>query len=213
MAALDLQEQEQIDTLKAWWKDNGTFITVLVLVLVVGVGGWRGLQYYQSKQANEAATLFQQFVEQVASNDAKRVNDAAAVLTEKYAATLYAAKAALAAAQVNEFNKKLPEAKMQLTWVIEHGKEAGLKEVARLRLAAILLDEKNYAEAMKYVETEHPASFDSVYADLKGDILVAQGKTAEARSAYQLAFDKTDVKNTNYRNLIEMKLDGLGAVK
>jgi predicted negative regulator of RcsB-dependent stress response len=212
MAALDLQEQEQIDTLKAWWKDNGTYITVLILVLVVGVGSWRGLQYYQSTQANDAATLFQQFAEQLDSKDAKRVNDAAAALTDKYASTLYAAKAALAAAQVNQDSKNLPQAKTQLTWVIEHAKESGLKDVARLRLAAILLDEKNYADATKQLEAEHPASFDALYADLKGDVFAAQGKTEEARTAYKLAFDKLGEKS-NYRGLVEMKLDGLGVAK
>jgi predicted negative regulator of RcsB-dependent stress response len=212
MAALDLQEQEQIDTLKAWWKDNGTFVTLLVAALVIGVVGWRGLQYYQGKQATEAATLFQQFTEQLASNDAKRVNDAAAALTDKYASTLYAAKAALAAAQINQDSKNLPQAKTQLTWVIEHAKESGLKEVAHLRLAAVLLDEKNYADAMKQLDGEHSASFDALYADLKGDVFVAQGKTEEARAAYKAAFDKFGEKS-NYRSVLEMKLDGLGAAK
>lgn len=212
MAALDLQEQEQLETLKSWWKDNGTTITVLMAVLVIGVVGWRGLQYYQSKQAHDAATLFQQFSEQLDSKDAKRVNDAAAALTDKYATTLYAAKAALAAAQVNEQAKNAPQAKSQLTWVIEHSKESGLKNVARLRLAAVLLDEKQYADALKQLEGEHPAAFEALYADLKGDVFAAQGKTAEAQAAYKVAFDKTDEKS-NYRSLIEIKLDGLGVAK
>lgn len=212
MAALDLQEQEQLDTLKSWWKENGKFITLALSVLVVGVVGWRGFQYYQSKQAHDAATLFQQFNEQVSSNDAKRVNDAAAALTDKFASTLYASKAALAAAQVNEQSKNLAQAKTQLTWVIEHAKEASLKDVAHLRLAAILLDEKDYAGALKHLEGEHPAAFEALYADLKGDVFAAQGKHAEAHTAYKLAFDKADAKG-NYRNLIEIKLDGLGVAK
>lgn len=212
MAALDLQEQEQLDTLKSWWKENGKFITLALSVLVVGVVGWRGFQYYQSKQAHDAATLFQQFNEQVISNDAKRVNDAAAALTDKFASTLYASKAALAAAQVNEHSKNLAQAKTQLTWVIEHAKEASLKEVAHLRLAAILLDEKDYAGALKHLEGEHPAAFEALFADLKGDVFAAQGKHAEAHTAYKLAFDKADAKG-NYRNLIEIKLDGLGVAK
>ncbi|MDD4964783.1 MAG: tetratricopeptide repeat protein [Gallionella sp.] len=212
MAALDLQEQEQLETLKSWWKDNGTSITIVVSVFLIGTLGWWGLKTYQSKQAHDAATLFQQFNEQIGSNDPKRVNDAAAALTDKFGTTLYATKAALAAAQVNEQSKNLAQAKTQLTWVIEHAKEARLKDVARLRLAAILLDAKQYADALKQLEGEHPAAFDALYADLKGDVLAAQGKTAEAQAAYKLAFDKTDAKS-NYRNLIEIKLDGLGAAK
>ena len=212
MAALDLQEQEQLDTLKAWWKENGNRLLGVLLIAVVAMGGWRGWQYYQSKQSSEAATLYAGFLQQLESNDAKRVNDAAAAVMDKYAASGYAARAALLAAQVNEQGKEAARAKTQLQWVIDHAAEAGLKDVARLRLAAVLLDEKNYAEAMKLLEAKHPASFDGLYADLRGDVLSAQGKTDEARSAYKLAYEKTDAKSM-YRNMIQMKMDALGEAK
>ncbi len=212
MAVLDLQEQEQLDTLKAWWKDNGNWVLGVVLVVTVAMGGWRGWQYYQTKQASEAATLYQQFVEQLSSNDAKRVNDAAAAVMDKYAATPYASRAALIAAQVNESGKDAVRAKTQLQWVIEHASEDGLKSVAALRMSSILLDEKDYAGALKLLDAKHAASFDALYADLKGDVLGAQGKPAEARAAYQLAFDKLDQKS-GYRNLVQMKLDAFGAAK
>ena len=212
MAALDLQEQEQLEALKAWWKDNGNLILGTVLVVVVAMGGWRGWQYYQNQQATGAATLYMQVVEQVGSNDPKRVNDAAAAVMDKFSSTAYAARAALLAAQVNEQGKDVARAKTQLQWVIDHASEATLKDVARLRLAAVLLDEKNYADALKLLEAKHPESFDGLYADLRGDVLSAQGKTDEARSAYKLAYEKFDVQNM-YRNLIQMKIDALGAAK
>ena len=212
MAALDLQEQEQLDTLKAWWKENGNRLLGVLLIAVVAMGGWRGWQYYQNKQSSEAATLYAGFLQQLESNDAKRINDAAAAVMDKYAITGYAARAALLAAQVNEQGKEAARARTQLQWVIDHAAEAGLKDVARLRLAAVLLDEKNYAEAMKPLEAKHPASFDGLYADLRGDVLSAQGKTDEARSAYKLAYEKTDAKSM-YRNLIQMKMDALVPAK
>ncbi|MDO8291518.1 MAG: tetratricopeptide repeat protein [Gallionella sp.] len=212
MAALDLQEQEQLDTLKAWWKENGNRLLGVLLIAVVAMGGWRGWQYYQNKQSSEAATLYAGFLQQLESNDAKRVNDAAAAVMDKYAASGYAPRAALLAAQVNEQGKEAARAKTQLQWVIDHAAEAGLKDVARLRLAAVLLDEKNYADAMKLLEAKHPASFDGLYADLRGDVLSAQGKTDEARSAYKLAYEKTDAKSM-YRNLIQIKMDALGEAK
>jgi predicted negative regulator of RcsB-dependent stress response len=212
MAALDLQEQEQLEALKAWWKENGKFILGVMLVAVVAVGGWRGWQYYQNKQANEAATLYAGFVMQLEGNDAKRVNDAAAAVMDKYASSPYASRAALVAAQVNQQVKDVARAKIQLQWVIDHAGEASLKDVARLRLAAILLDETNYADALKLLDAAHAASFDGVYADLKGDVLSAQGKNAEARAAYKLAYEKTDAKSM-YRNLIQMKMDALGETK
>ncbi|WP_435626473.1 tetratricopeptide repeat protein [Candidatus Ferrigenium straubiae] len=212
MAALDLQEQEQLDALKAWWKENGNKLLGVLLALVVAMGVWRGWQYYQHRQASEAATLFAEFVKQLGSNDAKRVNDAATMVMEKYATSGYAPRAALWAAQVNEQGKDTARARTQLQWVIDHSGEDGLKDVARLRLAAVLLDEKKYDDALRLLGDKHPASFDGMYADLRGDILSAQGKKDEARSAYKLAYEKTDAKSM-YRNLIEMKLDALGEAK
>ncbi len=212
MAVLDLQEQEQLDTLKSWWKDNGNWVVGIVLIATMAMAGVRGWQYYQNKQMTEAATLYQQFVEQLSSNDAKRVNDAAAAVMDKYARTAYAPRAALIAAQVNENAKEPLRAKTQLQWVIEHASEEGLKSVASLRMASILLDEKDYAGAMKLLDAKHAASFDALYADLKGDIFNAQGKAADARAAYKQAFDKFDEKSS-YRNLVQMKLDAFGAQK
>jgi predicted negative regulator of RcsB-dependent stress response len=212
MAVLDLQEQEQIESLKAWWKDNRNWLVGALLVAVVVGGSWRGWQYYQHQQADEAATLYRQFIEQLASNDAKRVNDAAAAVTDKFASTAYAARAMLLASQVNEQGKDVVRTKIQLQWVIDNAAEATLKDVARLRLAAILLDEKNYSDALKQLEAKHPESFDGLHADLRGDVLSAQGKIDEARSSYKLAYEKIDSQSM-YRNLIQMKLDALGAAK
>lgn len=212
MAALDFQEQEQLDALKAWWRDNSKWLLGVLVVVAIAIGGWRGWQYYHYKQAREAATLYLQFVEQIPGNDAKRINDAAAVLTDNYASTAYAPRAALAAAQVNKQAKDDARAKTQLQWVIDHASEPHLQDVAHLRLAAILLDEKSYDEALKQLDATRSDAFNGLYADLKGDVLSAQGKNAEAKAAYQLAYDKIDAKST-YRNLIQMKMDALGEAK
>ena len=212
MAALDLQEQEQLDALKAWWKENGNRLLGALLIIIVAMGGWRGWQYYQNQQSSEATTLYAGFFQQLESGDVKRINDAAAAVMERYASSGYAPRAALLAAQVNEQVDEQARAKTQLHWVIDHAEEAGLKDVARLRLAAVLLDEKKHDDALKLLEAKHPASFDGMYADLKGDVLSAQGKNEEARSAYKLAYEKADAKSA-YRDLIEMKMDVLGEVK
>lgn len=212
MAALDLQEQEQIEAFKAWWKDNRNQLLGALLIVVVVMGGWRGWQYYQHNRSSQAAMLYGEFVRQLEGNDAGRVNDAATAVMDRFAATGYASQAALLAAQVNEQRKDAARAKTQLQWVIDHAGEAELRDVARLRLASLLLDEGKYADAMKLLEAKHPASFDGLYADLRGDVLSAQGKADEARSAYKLAYEKTDAKSM-YRNLIQMKLDALVADK
>jgi predicted negative regulator of RcsB-dependent stress response len=210
MAELDLHEQEQVDALKAWWKENGKWV---VGVLVVGLLGFAGTQYWrshQSSQAAEAAKLYAEVMKQAATNDAKRVGDAADALISRYGSSAYAPRAQLLAAQASLQARDVARAKVQLQWVIEHASETGLQDTARLKLASVLLDEKKYDEALRQLDAAHPESFTGLYADLKGDVLSAQGKTAEARAAYQQAYDKTDAQSA-YRNLIQLKMDGLGS--
>ncbi len=209
MATLDLQEQEQVDAFKAWWKDNGKWLLLTVVLAIAGAAAIQGWHVYKEKQTLAAATLFADLGKQVQSNDPRRINDAAAALMDKYASSGYAPRAALLAAQINIQAKDAARAKTQLQWAIEHAQEAALKDVARLRLASLLLDEKDYAGAMTQLDAAHPEAFNGLYTDLKGDVLSAQGKVAEARVAYQEAYAKTDAKSM-YRNLIQMKLDGLG---
>jgi predicted negative regulator of RcsB-dependent stress response len=212
MSMIDTHEQEQLDALKAWWKDNRKWLlTVLVLV----VGGYAALSYwrsYQGKQAADASILYAEVLKQVAGNDPKRINDSVAALVEKYSNTAYAPRAQLLAVQANIQARDMTRAKTQLEWVIAHASESGLQDTARLKLASILLDEKKFDEALKLLDATHPEAFVGLYSDLKGDVLAAQGKTDEARAAYQMAYDKMDSKSS-YRNLIQLKLDGLGGAK
>jgi predicted negative regulator of RcsB-dependent stress response len=212
MAVLDSHEQEQLEAFMTWWRANRNQILGGLLIVVVAVSGWRGWQYYRYQQSVEAATLYQQFIQQLASNDTKRINDAAAAVMNKFSSTPYATRAALLAAQVNEQGNDKDRSRAQLQWVIDHAGEDTLKDVARLRLASELLDEKKYADALQLLEAKHPDSFDGLYDDLRGDVLSAQGKIADARSSYKLAYEKIDPQSM-YRNLIQMKLDALGEAK
>lgn len=212
MAALDLHEQEQVETLKAWWKENGKWLLWTLVITLSGIAAMQGWKSYKSNQAMEAATLFAELEKQVDSRDPKRINDAAQAVINGYGSTAYAPRASLLAAQVNIMTKDAARAKTQLQWVIQHTSEEGLKNVARLNLVNVLLDEKSYVEALELLEAPHPDSFAGLYADLKGDVLGAQGKTVEARAAYQQALDKIDAKSA-YHNLIRMKQDALGGKK
>ena len=212
MAVLDSQEQEQVDAFKAWWKDNGKWLLIALAVAVSGFAVMQGWQFYKEKTMAEASTLYVELEKQLSSNDPKRINDAAQAVIDKFGSTAYAPRAALLAAQVNIQNKDVARAKTQLEWVIKHADETGLQNLARLKLASVLLDEKNYAEALKLLDAKHAESFMGLYADLKGDVLNAQGKADEARAAYQLALTKTDAQS-KYRILIQMKLDALGGAK
>lgn len=212
MAALDLEEQEQVETLKAWWKENGNYVLLALALMLGGFAAIQGWKSYQSNQAVGASSLFLDMTKQIESGDPKRINDAADAVIAGYSGSAYAPRASLLAAQVNIQTGDLARAKTRLQWTIKNADEEGLKNVARLNLAGVLLDEKNYGEAQELLESPHPDSFDGLYADLKGDALSAQGKKEEARAAYQKALDKTDAKN-NYSSLIRMKLEALGGKK
>lgn len=209
MAELDLHEQEQVDALKAWWKENNTWVFGVLIVALLGYAGMQFWSRYQSGQTAEAAKLYGEVLKQAASNDPKRIGDAADALVSRFGGSAYAPRAQLFAAQASLQAHDAAHAKVQLQWVIDHAEETGLQDTARLKLASILLDEKKYDEALKQLDAAHPESFTGLYADLKGDVLSAQGKLAEARAAYQQAFDKTDAKSS-YRSLIQLKMDGLG---
>ena len=212
MSSLDQHEQEQVEAIKAWWKENGKW---LIGAVVVGLLGFSGTTYWKNHrlgQEADAAKLFSEVERQVATNDAKRIGDAADALVNRYGNSAYAPRAQLLAAQASLQARDVAHAEVQLSWVIEHAGETDLQDAARLKLASILLDEKKYDEALKQLDAAHPESFTGLYADLRGDVLSAQGKIAEARTAYQQAYDKTDAKDS-YRNLIQLKLDGLGSAK
>lgn len=206
--AYDLEEQEQLATLKAWWNQYGNLVTWLLIIALAAYSAWSGWNYYQRKQTVQAAQLYESLQKAVASNDNAMVQRAANDMTEKFGRTAYAQMSALAAAKSAFDANDLKVAKSQLQWVVEHGSDE-YKALAKIRLAGIMLDEKAYDEGLKLLAGAFPEQFAGAVADRKGDILVAQSKIEDARAAYKLALDKTDEKNPAYQ-LIQLKLDAIG---
>ncbi|MCW5605330.1 MAG: tetratricopeptide repeat protein, partial [Burkholderiales bacterium] len=204
--ALDLEEQEQLAAIKSWWSQYGRLVVVTVVGSLLAVGGIRGWHYYQGSQAAAAVTLFAQQQAAERASDHKKVRDIGAEIVDRYGSTAYATLAALSAAKSDFDTGDLASAKTRLQWVIDKGKEEEARDVARLRLARILHDEKKADEALKLLESKHADSFAGLYADLKGDLLFTQGKREEARAAYQLALDRSDA-GSPMRQIIQLKLD------
>lgn len=209
MAHYDLEEQEQLDSLKTWWKMYGNLVTGVVVAASIGVIGWQGWGWYQGSQSAQASLIYGVLEQAVAAGDAQKVKAAAGELAEKFGGTSYATLGALLAAKQSFAAGDLKTARAQLTWAADNGKDE-LKDLARLRLAAVQLDEQAYDEALKQLDAGHAAAFDARYLELKGDVLAAQGKTAEARSAYQAALGKAAGSPGPGRELLQQKLDNLG---
>lgn len=207
--AYDLEEQEQIDVIKTWWKQNGNTVLLGVAVFVAIVAGIQGWRYYQHQQTTQAAGLYEAFQGAVEKHDVKNVRGIAGQLMEQYPRSAYASRAAFIAARSNYESGDGKSAKAQFQWVMEHAKSDEIKDAARLQMAGVLLDEKNHEEALKLLDSKHGAGFDGLYADLRGDVLLASGKSDEARAAYQQALEKMDPSG-GYRGLVQLKLDGLG---
>jgi predicted negative regulator of RcsB-dependent stress response len=213
MAVYDLQEQEQLDELKAYWKQHGNLILAVILVALLAVTAFMGWNYYQRQQATEASSIFIALQKAQTAKDAKQVKDLTGSLLEKYPRTYYAAMAALISAKTSYDANDAKSAKAQLEWVADNAKPEEFRDIARLRLATIALDEKDYDGALKQIDAGNKAgsAYAARYADLKGDVLVAQNKNADAKASYQAALNAIDVKQTEYRKYVQEKLDSLGA--
>ena len=212
MAVYDLEEQEQIDELKAWWKSHGNTLLMLVIVVSLAAGGIVGWRYYSDRQAFAAGELYVQLLGATGAGDPKKVQDIAATMVEMYPRTGYTHLAALAAAKAAFDSGNLTEARARLQWVVDRAKDDATRDLARLRLAMVLLDEKKYDEALAAVQAAPVEAMTALFADARGDIFTAQQKAADARGAYQLALDKSDAKS-QYRGILQGKLDALGDAK
>lgn len=210
--AYDLEEQEQIATLKAWWNQYGNLITWLLIIGLAAYAAWSGWHYYQRSQAAQAGQLYEELQKAASAKDNGKVQRAATDMTARFGGTAYAQMAALAAAKSAFEANDLKTAKAQLQWVVDNGSTEEYKAIAKIRLVGILLDEKAFDEGLKILSGNFPEQFAGAVADRKGDILAAQEKVEDARTAYKLALDKTDEKNPA-RQLIQLKLDALGGAQ
>jgi predicted negative regulator of RcsB-dependent stress response len=207
---LDLQEQEQLDALKAFWKQYGNLITwalIAALAVYAGLNGWK---WWQREQSAKAGALYEQLQIAAQGGDAQRAGQVFGDLKERYPRTVFAEQGGLLAARVQFDRGQTDAATASLTWVAEHAGEDEYKTVARMRLAGLLMQAKDHDGALKQLDAAKAPTFEALVADRRGDVLLAQGKVAEARSAYQAAWKAMDDK-LEYRRLIDAKLTALGA--
>ena len=206
--AYDLEEQEQLDEFKAWWKKNGSIATNLVLAALVAYAAWQGYGYFQNKKAVEASALYQTLVVTELTKTAE-IKAQSAKLMEDFSGTPYAGRAAVFAAKANFAAQNSKSAKSQLEWAIKNAKESAVKAIASLQLAGILFEEKSYDEANKVLAAITDKGYEGLKANMQGDVLLAQGKQAEAKKAYQAALEGLDAGGKMHQ-YTQQKLESLG---
>lgn len=208
--AYDLEEQEQIDQLRAWWAKYGTAVLTALVITMLILGGWRGWQWYQGHQAAQARGYFEALEDasnQRGDESIARINAAIRTLRDEYAATDYAARGALVAASALQARNDPAGARAQLEWLVKTNHPA-LTPVARLRLAGLMFDQKEYDAALAQLN-DPPAPFIGLFADRRGDILSAQGKPAEARKAWIQSIEALGAASP-LTPVVKLKLDALG---
>ena len=209
MAVYDLEEQEKLSALKAWWEQYGNIVSGVVTAIcitIIAVQGWR---WYTRSQSEKAAVLYNAISSAVQSSANDKAKDAGAQLLDKYPSSAYAARGALLLAKLAVDAGDRAQAKAHLQWVVDRASEDEMKQVARLRIAYILFDEKAYDDALRTLDAKHDEALDGLYLDARGDILAAAGKGSEARTAYQEALQKLDPKG-QHRTLVQLKIDSIG---
>jgi predicted negative regulator of RcsB-dependent stress response len=223
MATYDLEEQEQIDEIKAWWKQYGNLLINAVTAVCLVVIAWQGWNWYQRSQSGQAAMAYNALQTAVRDKDSQQIKAASGELLEKFSRTSYASLGALSAAKAMVEAGDEKTAKLQLTWIVENGKDE-VRDLGRLRLASLLLDEKAYDEALKQLDGAVSPGFEARFADARGDVFSQQGKKTEALAAYQDALNRLDAAKTGsngtntsqravYGELLQQKLDALGGSK
>ncbi len=206
---LDLEEQEQLAEIKHFWKQYGDLITWVLIAVFGAVAAWNGYQYWQGKQASQAAVMYEEVERAVQSGDAARVDRSLSDMKERFSSTVYASQAGLLAARSYYDKGNVDAARAALTWVADKASDEGYQAIAKLRLAGILLETQAYDEALRLVSGPFLKDFSALAADRRGDILLAQGKKAEARAEYEKAYKALD-ERAEYRRLVEVKLNALG---
>jgi len=209
MAVYDLEEQEKLDDLKAWWQQWGNLVSGIVIAVALGVFAVQAWRWWQGNQAEQASVLFTAVNAAAKANDVEKAKEASAQLAAKFGGTGYAPRAALLVSKLMFDAGDTAGATAQLQSVLDRADEDELKQIARIRLAEIQFDAKQYDEALRTLDAKRDEPFAGVYEDLRGDILAAAGRVNEARTAYQTALTKLDAKS-QYHGFVTAKLDAIG---
>ncbi len=201
-----VSDEQRVEEIKKWWSENWISIIAGVVLGLGGLIGWRAWDNYHENQAKAASVYYDTLLAAATEKDEKTVVEKTAVLTDSYSSTPYTALAALELAKLKAEKGELDEAAQRLVWVTEHGSQGTVRDVARLRLARVLIAQNKIDEALKLLSEGFPISFSSLVEEIRGDALLAKGEVDAAREAYDRALLITS-EDSDY---LRMKRDDLG---
>ncbi|MGH1371258.1 MAG: YfgM family protein [Cellvibrionaceae bacterium] len=212
-----LSEEEQLEALKRWWSENGTSTVVGVVLAISGYLGWGFWQDKQQSDAEAASANYETLMEAVVAEPGQLLseeqlttaNHLADELKAQHSSSLYASQAALFKAKLAVQSDDLSLAAAELQWVIERNVEPALTLLTRSRLARVQMDLGEYDQALTTVQDAKSGSFKAMFAEIRGDIFLAQGQSSQARAAYQLALDNLITEQASRRPLLEIKIGDL----
>ncbi|MGH8572127.1 MAG: YfgM family protein [Gammaproteobacteria bacterium] len=211
-------DREQVEALKTWWRKNGMPILAGVGIGLGGLYAWRAWQAEAHVDAEQASSRFEQLVTALAENKTAEnktgtLAGQAEQILDEHDGTVYASFAALALARLAVEAGDLQKARGHLQWVLDHTRHAPLKRLAKLRLARVLLSAGETDKSWSLVEELKDGPESASYQELKGDVLRAQGRVAEARRAYDEALKLAGGAGESgppSQTSLQLKLDALG---
>ena len=215
---LDLEEQEQLDQLKAFWQKYRNLITGVVTAALFAYATYSGYQWWRNSQALEASKLYETMVGAIAKGDKDQTLRAADDLQKDYARTPYAPMSSLIAARIAADAGDNAKALDYLRWAAKNASNDGFLALAKLRLVSQLIEqgsEKDFAEADQILKDRPVAGFEALWLERRGDWYLAQKKNAEAKASYQDAWKALDQAKEfpeEARRLLKVKLDAVGGV-
>ena len=202
-------EEEQVEALKRWWEKNGKVVIVAGILFVAGVVGGRVWLDFKDANLGKASAEYDMMMEEMLSGETDSALRRGGVLMEQFSDSAYAAMAALAMAKMEADKGDYSSARLRLSWILENSPIAELEHVARTRLIRVLIAEGKLDEALTHANVANAGAFSAEYDMLRGDIFREQGKTEQARTAYNAALNAEGL-SPQTKNFVRLKLDALG---
>lgn len=207
-----ITEEEQIEQIKRWWQKHGNTLSTLLLVVVACFAGYRYWHWHQQKIALQASSLYEQMLVAYTNQDSEGISARANSLITNFPKSVYGDAAHLTLAKMAAEKKSFKTASEHLQKVIAADHNAAFTQIAKLRLARILLTQKQYQPALQAIDLVSNNSYLPLVSELRGDIYTAMGKYAEAKSAYDQALNTS--REQKLGNLfLEMKTNDVARLK